>query len=171
MGVARAVDLRVEHLVLEVCGSLRLEVDVRSTGLDDLVIHARSRGGSDLKRTRVSQVRCGRCDAQARAIGCLRSRGEGLHDLGGRFGQYQHPCHLSFSSTGPSTPYLLGRRLNPASSSARGREVWSTLCDLLPDRPARTAMWSRGGTGASSRSTRRRCPANSACCTSPPWTS
>src|SRR5437762_8580481 len=52
MGLALAVDLGVEHLVLEVDGGLRLEVDVCAGGFDDLIVLARSRGGRDLQRTR-----------------------------------------------------------------------------------------------------------------------
>jgi hypothetical protein len=39
-GLAILVDLRVEHLVLEVCGGLRLEVQVRAGGLEDQVVLA-----------------------------------------------------------------------------------------------------------------------------------
>jgi hypothetical protein len=38
VGLALAVDLGVEHLVLEVNGGLRLEVDVGAGGLDDLIV-------------------------------------------------------------------------------------------------------------------------------------
>jgi hypothetical protein len=72
MGLSLAVDLGVEHLVLEVGGGLRLEVDVRAGGFDDLIVRARSRRGRDLKRTRV-RSRGGR-DPQAGPFGCLRGR-------------------------------------------------------------------------------------------------
>src|SRR6185369_857899 len=45
VGLALAVDLGVEHLVLEVDGGLRLEVDVGAGGFDDLIVLARSRSG------------------------------------------------------------------------------------------------------------------------------
>ena len=38
MRLALGVDLGVEHLVLEERGGLRLQVDVRPVGLDDLVV-------------------------------------------------------------------------------------------------------------------------------------
>ena len=39
-GLAILVDLRVEHLVLEVGGGLRLEVQVRAGGFEDQVVLA-----------------------------------------------------------------------------------------------------------------------------------
>jgi drug/metabolite transporter (DMT)-like permease len=45
VGLALTVDLRVEHLVVEVGSDLRLEVDVRPGGLDDLVVLAGSGRG------------------------------------------------------------------------------------------------------------------------------
>src|SRR6185503_7094418 len=73
VGLALAVDLGVEHLVLEVDGSLRLEVDVRAGGFDDLIVLARSWRGRDLQRTRVGRSRGGR-DPQAGPFGRLRGR-------------------------------------------------------------------------------------------------
>src|SRR6266550_953955 len=73
VGLALAVDLGVEHLVLEVGGGPRLEVDVRARGLDDLIVRARARRGRDLQRTRIRGFRGG-YDPQARAFGCLRGR-------------------------------------------------------------------------------------------------
>src|SRR5690348_18470692 len=72
MSLALAVDLGVEHLVLEVGGGLRLEVDVRAGSFDDLIVLVRSRRGRDLQRTRV-RPRGGR-DPQAGPFGCLRGR-------------------------------------------------------------------------------------------------
>src|ERR1700755_537941 len=73
VGLALAVDLGVEHLVLEVDGGLRLEVDVRAGGFDDLIVLARSRRGRDLQRTRVRRSPGGR-DPQAGPFGRLRGR-------------------------------------------------------------------------------------------------
>ena len=93
MGLALAVDLGVEHLVLNVDGGLRLEVDVCAGGFDDLIVLARSRRCRDLQRPRVGRFRGGR-DPQAGPFGCLRGRLNGLDDLGGCFGQYQHELPL-----------------------------------------------------------------------------
>src|SRR4029077_4152147 len=73
VSLALAVDLCVEHLVLEVGGGPRLELDVRARGLDDLIVLVRSRRGRNLQRSRVLGFRVG-YDPQARALGRLRGR-------------------------------------------------------------------------------------------------
>jgi uncharacterized protein (DUF2236 family) len=70
-GVAVLVDLRVEHLVLQVGGGLRLEEHARSPGLDDLVVLLGTGRGSELQPTRALRFRGSGRDPQPRAAGDL----------------------------------------------------------------------------------------------------
>jgi len=70
-GVAVLVDLRVEHLVVQVDGGLRLEEHARSPGLDDLVVLSRAGRGRELETARALRFRGGGRDPQPRPAGGL----------------------------------------------------------------------------------------------------
>jgi uncharacterized protein (DUF2236 family) len=70
-GVAVLVELRVEHLVLQVDGGLRLEEHACSPGLDDLVVLSGSGRGGELQPTRALRFGGGGRDPQPRPGGDL----------------------------------------------------------------------------------------------------
>jgi hypothetical protein len=70
-GVAVLVELRVEHLVLQVDGGLRLEEHAGSPGLDDLVVLSGSGRGGELQAARALRFGRGGCDPQSRPGGGL----------------------------------------------------------------------------------------------------
>src|SRR6185437_5339405 len=114
--LALGVDLGVEHLVLEERGGLRLQVDVRPVGLEDLVVRVRPRRGRDLEPARIGRVSGGRRDPQACRLRRVGGSGQGLDDLSGRFCQYQHRVTSQFGWGVTLCRYRLSRELNPGDS-------------------------------------------------------
>ena len=145
VGLAFPVDLCVEHLVRQVGSGLRLQVDVRSVCLDDLVVLTRSARGCDLQHSRVCGFGGGGRDPQACPFGSPWRRYKGLDGLGGRFGQHQHACHPFISRPGRSR--LTGSWPapgTPARMFAPPENPGTTISDLEPLPVRRAAKPGRG---------------------------
>jgi 4-nitrophenyl phosphatase len=94
-GRALLVHLRVQHLVVQVGGCLRLKEHPGPVVLENLVVLCGALRRCHLQRARViGGRRRGGGDPQPRALGGLRRGGDGLDDLDGRRGQDQHDVVL-----------------------------------------------------------------------------